>query len=69
MDYMSVIQSIWTVVAMIIFISIGLWAWSGRRKDEFDEAANLPLDLPIKDPKDKASSQKTESPQKEDHHV
>jgi cytochrome c oxidase cbb3-type subunit 4 len=61
MDYMGVIQSIWTVVAMVIFISIGLWAWSGRRKDEFDDAANLPLDLPVKRTETKDSAKQEES--------
>ncbi|RFA31247.1 CcoQ/FixQ family Cbb3-type cytochrome c oxidase assembly chaperone [Alkalilimnicola ehrlichii] len=33
-----------TVVLMVIFIGIVLWAYSSRRKSDFDEAARLPLD-------------------------
>jgi cytochrome c oxidase cbb3-type subunit 4 len=42
MDY-SLIQSIWTIVVMVLFIGIVIWAWSGKRKKRFDEAANLPF--------------------------
>ncbi len=37
-------HSIWTVIVFIIFIGIVLWAYSDRRKKDFDEAANLALD-------------------------
>jgi len=40
----TLIQTIWTVVALSIFISITLWAWSSARKQDFQEAANLPLE-------------------------
>lgn len=46
MEYMSLLQSVWTVVAFIIFVAIILWAWSGRRQAEFDKVANVALDLP-----------------------
>lgn len=32
-----------TVFAMFAFISICIWAYSGKRKKDFDEAANLPF--------------------------
>jgi cytochrome c oxidase cbb3-type subunit 4 len=32
-----------TVVLMIAFIAIVIWAYSRRRKKPFDEAANLPF--------------------------
>lgn len=32
-----------TVVLMASFIGILLWAYSGRRRQAFDEAANLPF--------------------------
>jgi cytochrome c oxidase cbb3-type subunit 4 len=41
---MVTIHSIWTVLALVIFIGIVLWAYSGKRKARFDEAARLPLD-------------------------
>jgi cytochrome c oxidase cbb3-type subunit 4 len=43
MDY-SLIQSLWTVVVMVLFVGIVIWAWSGKRKHRFDEAAQLPFD-------------------------
>ena len=39
----SLIESVWTVVVMVVFIGIVLWAWSGKRKQGFDEAANIPF--------------------------
>ena len=39
----SLILSIWTIVVMVLFIGIVLWAWSGKRKQRFDEAANIPF--------------------------
>lgn len=34
----------WTVLMFFVFIGILVWAWSGRRKRSFTEAANLPLE-------------------------
>jgi cytochrome c oxidase cbb3-type subunit 4 len=42
MDY-SLVQSIWTLVVLVLFVGIVLWAWSGKRKKDFDEAANIPF--------------------------
>ena len=42
MDF-SLIQSIWTVVVLVLFVGIVIWAWSGKRKQRFDEAANIPF--------------------------
>ena len=42
MDY-SLMQSIWTLVVLVIFVGIVIWAWSGKRKQDFDEAANIPF--------------------------
>ena len=40
----ALIQSIWTVVVLVLFVGIVIWAWSGKRKQSFDEAAHLPFD-------------------------
>ncbi len=40
----SLMHSIWTVVVFVVFIGIILWAYSGNRKKDFDEAARLVLD-------------------------
>ena len=44
MPLVTLIQVVWTIVVMIIFLAIVFWAWSGRRKESFDEAANIPLE-------------------------
>lgn len=41
---MGLFQSIWTVLALVIFVAIVVWAWSDRRKEEFDKAARMALD-------------------------
>ena len=33
-----------TVAALITFLGIVAWAWSSRRRDDFEAAARLPLD-------------------------
>jgi cytochrome c oxidase cbb3-type subunit 4 len=33
-----------TLVALIGFVAIALWAWSDRRRSAFDDAARMPLD-------------------------
>jgi cytochrome c oxidase cbb3-type subunit IV len=37
-------HSVWTLLLMVIFIAIIVWAWSGKRKRSFDEAARMPLE-------------------------
>jgi len=44
MEYMNSIQMLWTLVAFIVFVGILIWAWSGKRDQEFDEAAHLIFD-------------------------
>jgi cytochrome c oxidase cbb3-type subunit 4 len=38
------LRTISTVLAFLAFVGVVVWAWSGKRKHAFDEAANLPLD-------------------------
>jgi cytochrome c oxidase cbb3-type subunit 4 len=33
-----------TLLLMLTFIGIVIWAWSSKRKKDFEEAAQLPLD-------------------------
>jgi cbb3-type cytochrome oxidase subunit 3 len=40
----SFLQSFWTIVVMVTFLGIVVWAYSGKRKADFDEAARLPFD-------------------------
>jgi cytochrome c oxidase cbb3-type subunit 4 len=41
---MIAFNSILTIVLFLVFIGIVIWAWSSKRKKQFDEAARLPLD-------------------------
>lgn len=38
------LRSIVTVMALVVFIGIVVWAWSKKNKERFDEAANLPFE-------------------------
>jgi len=38
------IHSIWTVMLLLLFIGIVIWAWSGKRKKSFEQAARMPLE-------------------------
>ncbi len=42
-DVVSDARSIITVISMLTFIGIVLWAYSARRKNDFNEAAMLPF--------------------------
>lgn len=43
MDF-GLIHSVWTVLLVIIFLGIVVWAWSSKRKARFDAAARMPLE-------------------------
>lgn len=45
----TLIDSVWTIVVMVVFIGIVLWAWSGNRAQAFEEAAQIPFneDKPV----------------------
>ena len=38
------LRSLITVVWFATFVGLCLWAWSGRRRKDFDAAARLPFD-------------------------
>ena len=42
-------HGLWTAFLIVVFVAIVAWAWSGRRKRDFAEAARLPLeeDAPV----------------------
>jgi len=44
---------------MVVFIGIVLWAWSGKRKQSFDEAANIPFHEDDALPADTISKEKS----------
>ena len=45
-NWIGILGSITTVVAFVAFLAIVAWAYSGRRKAAFEEAANAPFALP-----------------------
>jgi cytochrome c oxidase cbb3-type subunit 4 len=40
----TLVQTVWTVVAFVFFVGVVIWAWSGGRKEDFDKAARMALD-------------------------
>jgi cytochrome c oxidase cbb3-type subunit 4 len=46
MEIYSTLASVFTVISFILFIGIVLWAYSSRRKNAFEAAANAPFALP-----------------------
>ncbi len=40
---MGLVYGIVTVILMVVFIGIVLWAWRDERTPDFEEAASLPL--------------------------
>jgi cytochrome c oxidase cbb3-type subunit IV len=57
MDF-TLIQSLWSIVILVTFIGIVLWAYSSKRKSAFDEAARLPFDDDAPGGGDKPAAQK-----------
>ena len=47
----SIIATVSTIFVLVTFVVIVIWAWSGKRKQDFDEAANLPFDENTKERK------------------
>lgn len=39
----NTLRGLATVFALIAFVGVCLWAYSGKRKKDFDAAANLPF--------------------------
>ena len=40
----ALFQSIWTVIAFVVFIAIVIWAWSGKSKKKFEDASRMAVD-------------------------
>ena len=38
-----------TAILLVVFVGIIIWAYSGRRKKDFEEAARLPIDAEQRD--------------------
>lgn len=39
----NLLRAVSTLVSFLVFVGIVLWAYSGRNKRNFEEAANLPF--------------------------
>jgi cytochrome c oxidase cbb3-type subunit 4 len=52
------LRGLFTLVLMIAFVAIVIWAWSSKRREDFAEAARLPLD----DEKPSAGGERTGKP-------
>jgi cytochrome c oxidase cbb3-type subunit 4 len=46
MNIYSIAGIVTTVVSFLAFLGIVAWAWSGRRRQAFEDAANAPFALP-----------------------
>ena len=40
----TTLRSAVTLTLLLVFVGIVAWAWSGRNRQRFDEAARLPFD-------------------------
>jgi cytochrome c oxidase cbb3-type subunit 4 len=40
---LNILRSIITVLLFVAFIGLWVWAWSKNRKEDFEEAANIPF--------------------------
>jgi cytochrome c oxidase cbb3-type subunit 4 len=40
----GILSGLFTALLILVFIGIGIWAWSARRKESFEQAARLPLE-------------------------
>jgi cytochrome c oxidase cbb3-type subunit 4 len=38
------VRTLWTTLSFLAFVGIIIWAFSGKRKQQFEEAARLALD-------------------------
>ncbi len=42
-DFFTNMQSLFTLLSFATFVGIVIWAWSGKRRQDFEEAASLPF--------------------------
>ena len=63
-EFTNMAASVVTVVSFVTFIGIVAWAYSGRRKKAYDEAANMPFDHDEDLPSDGASTDATHTKRK-----
>lgn len=42
-NFFTDMQSLFTLLSFATFMGIVIWAWSGKRRQDFEEAASLPF--------------------------
>ena len=47
---MTTLLSLWTVLVLIVFLGIVIWACNDKNKAAFDAAARIPIDDDEQDP-------------------
>jgi cytochrome c oxidase cbb3-type subunit IV len=40
---LTLVRTVFTIVMFSLFLGIACWAWSGKRKTAFEQAAHLPF--------------------------
>jgi cytochrome c oxidase cbb3-type subunit 4 len=40
----NIIRGVLTIVLIIAFLGLVVWAWSSKRKDSFDKLSRMPLE-------------------------
>ena len=38
------LRGLLTLLALLAFVGVAWWAWSGRQREKFDKAAQMPLE-------------------------
>lgn len=51
------LRSLFTVLVFVAFIAVWVWAWSSRRKQAFEEAAQLPFREEIPQQRERAAQE------------
>jgi cytochrome c oxidase cbb3-type subunit 4 len=54
----GLIQGIWTIVALVLFVGIVVWAWSSARREPFARAAAQALEDDSRPPPQHASNER-----------
>ena len=49
-------RGLFTLLMLALFVGIVIWAWSSKRKADFDEASRLPLDPDSTEPPGRRSA-------------
>ena len=63
MDFdINTVRSAVLVFAFVGFIGVWIWAWSKKRKNDFEESANLPLEEDVPNTESYSANNSLEKP-------